>query len=102
MAAVKKSVAIHPILDKIVRRFWASLITAGYDANYSTVLNMLSFAGAWALIQLSENDELWKLIKSFLQDTKILEDLKLAEFETEIMNIISKRLIEKELSKVEI
>ncbi len=41
MTIVKKTVALHPLVDRAVRRLWARLIEAGLDASYSTALNLL-------------------------------------------------------------
>lgn len=41
---VKKTVAIHPLMDKYVRQTWSILIEDGYDATYSTALNFMLLA----------------------------------------------------------
>ncbi len=41
MPVVKKTVALHPLVDRAVRKLWARLIEAGLDASYSTALNLL-------------------------------------------------------------
>jgi len=38
---VKRTVVLHPIMDKYVRRTWASLIEHGFDATYSMALNCI-------------------------------------------------------------
>ena len=96
MPAVKKSVAIHPILDNVVRGTQAGLILAGYDASYSSALNLLLLAGAYALATKLEDKELWELLSSFLNDTRTLEDLKLWENAAEIQEILMKRLLSKD------
>ena len=41
---VKKTVAIHPLMDKYIRQTWSLLIEEGYDATYSTALNFMLLA----------------------------------------------------------
>ena len=39
----KKTVAIRKDLDVYIRMTWAALIEAGYDASYSTALNLMLY-----------------------------------------------------------
>jgi len=43
--AVKKTVVVDEVMDACVRKVWASLVESGWDANYSTALNILLIAG---------------------------------------------------------
>lgn len=38
---IKKTVVIHPIMDSYIRKTWALLVEAGYDATYSSAVNMM-------------------------------------------------------------
>jgi len=44
MPVVKKTVAIHPIMDQYVRKTWAMLVEGGCDATYSTAVNFMLLA----------------------------------------------------------
>ena len=52
---IKKTVALHPIMDTYVRKTWAILIEEGYDATYSTALNFMLLI---AVVQASGSDGL--------------------------------------------
>lgn len=43
---MEQTVVLHPAIDQYVRKAWAILIDRGYDTNYSTTLNLLSFTDA--------------------------------------------------------
>lgn len=38
---IKRTVVIHPIMDSYIRETWSLLVGAGYDATYSSALNMM-------------------------------------------------------------
>jgi hypothetical protein len=38
---VKKTVSLHPKIDELIRKTWASLIRKGYNVNYSTTLQLI-------------------------------------------------------------
>ena len=40
-SSVKKTVVLHPMMDKYVRKTWAILIENDYDATYSMALNFM-------------------------------------------------------------
>ena len=52
---IKKTVALHPIMDHYVRKTWAMLIEEGYDATYSTALNFMLLL---SIVQASGSDGL--------------------------------------------
>lgn len=52
---IKKTVALHPIMDNYVRKTWAMLIEEGYDATYSGALNFMLLI---AVVQASGSDGL--------------------------------------------
>jgi len=43
---VKKSISIDSCIDLVIRRIMARLISMGYNAKYSQVVNMLMYIGA--------------------------------------------------------
>jgi hypothetical protein len=38
---VKKTVSLHPKIDELIRKTWASLIRKGYNVNYSITLQLI-------------------------------------------------------------
>jgi len=79
MVVVKKTVAIHPILDGYIRKTWSILIEKGHDATYSTALNYMLLTEVLYLAGFSEN-EISESIQSFLDDEKSLRDLNLEDY----------------------
>jgi len=41
LKVIKKTVVIHPIMDSYIRKTWSLLVEAGYDATYSSAVNMM-------------------------------------------------------------
>jgi hypothetical protein len=44
VTVIRKTIAIHPIMDSYIRKTWALLIEEGYDEGYSTALNFMLLA----------------------------------------------------------
>ena len=38
---IKKSITIHPLVDKVIRKYYSMIIVFGCNANYSKALNAL-------------------------------------------------------------
>jgi hypothetical protein len=38
---IKRTVSIHPEIDRLIKKTWAILLQKGYRANYSTVLQLM-------------------------------------------------------------
>lgn len=77
---VKKTVAIHPIMDGYIRKTWAMLVEAGYDATYSSALNFMLLATIMETTKeggLSDEtrDTIWK----FAGDQATITELNLQE-----------------------
>jgi len=93
MVVIKKSVTIHPIVDEVVRKLWAIMIQKGYDATYSTTLNMLALGGYLSVSLMKEGSKEWqeyfKIINGFLNgniETKPAEFSKaMTKYERYIM-----------------
>ena len=87
MVVIKKSVTIHPIVDEVVRNLWAILIQKGYDATYSTTLNMLAIGGCIATALIKEGSKEWqeyfKTINDFL-DGRI--EMRTVKYSSNITN----------------
>jgi hypothetical protein len=93
VGVVKKTVAIHPVIDKYIRMTWALLIEAGYDATYSTALNLMLLA---AILEISRGDlsrETAEILQSFLRDVKTVEELKLVEQVSDITERIMREIV---------
>jgi hypothetical protein len=81
MPVVKKTVALHPIMDSAVRRLWAVLIEKGYDATYSTCLNALILGGWLGPTYMKKGGEEWDkffaTFNDFLQDEETVKEIDL-------------------------
>jgi hypothetical protein len=75
MPVIKRTVAIHPEIDRLIRRAWATLIEKGYDVSYSTTLHFMLLAGICSMLKedgLSEEEAL-KYIEGFMSGEKVKE-----------------------------
>jgi siroheme synthase (precorrin-2 oxidase/ferrochelatase) len=93
MPVVKKTVALHPIMDRYIRRTWALLIEAGYDATYSTALNFILLGAVLEAIKEGGwSDETRRMLwDSFMEDRKTIEELNLEDMLTTLSERISKK-----------
>jgi len=77
---VKKTVAIHPIMDGYIRKTWSILIEQGHDATYSMALNYMLLI---AIMEASEERGLMErtieTIQGFINDQKTIDRLNLQE-----------------------
>ncbi len=85
---VKKVVAIHPLLDKYVRMTWSMLIGDGYDATYSSALNMMLLIAALETTKpkgLGKNtlETIW----GFMSDPEAVEKLNLEDHLTQLREL---------------
>lgn len=91
MAVVKKTVALHPVMDQFVRKLWAMLIENGYDASYSTALNYMLLEHVRSVeedgIAKKVNDDLG----NFLADEDIISDLNLEDYANNMDNLLDKK-----------
>ena len=86
MPVVKRSVAIHPLIDIYVRKVWAYLIEQGYDVTYSTTLNfMLLGAIIEAIKEGGWSERTREIVHKFLEDVEAIGDI---DREDMIMKII--------------
>jgi hypothetical protein len=96
MGVIKKTVAIHPVIDKFIRKTWAILIENGHDATYSTALNfMLLIAIMEAIKRGNLSEETINTVWNFLKDEKTIEELNLTDQLSNIAEKILKETIEK-------
>jgi len=81
MGVIKKTVAMHPIMDSYVRKTWALLIENGKDASYSSALNFILLATIFETQKpegLSEKTR--ELLWNFIDDQKTIDELNLQDF----------------------
>jgi hypothetical protein len=79
MPVVRKTVAIHPLIDSCIRKVWAKFIEAGCDATYSTILNLMLLGCIYEVLQRGWSEETIKLLSSFLKDEEVLKELNLQD-----------------------
>jgi len=97
MSVVKKTVALHPIMDRYVRKLQAILVDNGYNASYSTALNYMVLYQVFDVAYGKNPRKVRELLARFLNDPKTInkivrEDL-LAEYLGEIRKRIGERYI---------
>ena len=87
MPVIKKTVAIHPIMDQYVRKTWAMLVEGGCDATYSTAVNFMLLA---TILEASGqpsglSEKTRGLIWSFAKDQLTVAELNL---EDQLANVV--------------
>lgn len=93
MGVIKKTVAIHPVMDVFVRKTWATLIEAGYDATYSTALNFMLLTAVLEVSEKGISEKVMKILQSFLNDEKTIEELNLVDQASNIIEKLMKEII---------
>lgn len=88
---VKKTVAIHPIMDKYIRDMWAILIKDGRDASYSTALNYMLLEHILSVAKDGIDGDVADDLNSFLDDEETVEELDLEDYATKTDELFSKR-----------
>ena len=80
LKVIKKTVVIHPIMDSYIRKTWSLLVEAGYDATYSSAVNMMLLM---AIMEAAEKDGLTaktrKTIGDFAADQTTINTLNLQD-----------------------
>jgi hypothetical protein len=80
MAIIKKSIVLHPAIERCVREAQAALIRSepAVDASYSAAVNFLLLA---AVLEVAKDGgfspEVVEDLRGFLRDRKVLEELNL-------------------------
>jgi len=91
MAVIKKTVAIHPMVDSLIRKTWAALIEKGYNATYSATVNFMILTAMFeAKKPEGLSDETMRLLVSFLTDASTIDELNLEDNLTAIRETIRK------------
>jgi hypothetical protein len=85
MTVIKKTVAIHPIMDSYIRKTWAILIENGKDASYSTALNFMLLTTIFEATKSDGlNEKTRELIWNFAEDQKTIDELNLQDLLTSL------------------
>ena len=85
MPVVKKTVAIHPMIDMHIRKVWSLLIEKGYDATYSTALNFMLLGAIFEAVKEDGwSEKTRELVWNFIEDQKTIDELNL---EDQLLNI---------------
>jgi hypothetical protein len=80
MPIVRKTVAIHPVVDSYIRKTWSMLVEAGYDAAYSTALNFMLLGAIFEAVKEGGwSQKTRELVWSFLEDEKTISELNLED-----------------------
>ena len=79
MPIVKKTVAIHPVMDSYIRKAWATIIEKGHDASYSTALNWLLLAGILGFQNNDFSERTYRDLRSFTSDRETMNRLRLED-----------------------
>jgi len=93
MPVVKKTVALHPIMDGYVRKLQAILIDKGWRATYSTSLNYFVLYHVFDTVYGKKRRE--ELLQAFLEDTRTLSEITKEDIITEYSEQMLRRIREK-------
>lgn len=93
MPVVKKTVALHPIMDGYVRKLQAILIDKGWNATYSTALNYFVLYHVFDIAYGKKRRE--ELLRAFLADTRTLSEIAKEDIITDYSEQMLKRIREK-------
>lgn len=88
---VKKTVAINPLMDEYIRKTWAMLIEAGYDASYSTAVNFMLLEHMLSVSEKGISKKVTEYVRSFLNDESTLDELNLEDYATRVDELFEKR-----------
>jgi len=93
MPVVKKTVALHPIMDGYVRKLQAILIDKGWNASYSTALNYFILYHVFDTVYGKKRRE--ELLRAFLEDTRTLGEIAKQDIITEYSEHMLRKMAEK-------
>ena len=85
--------AIHPLMDKYVRKQWTVLIEAGYNATYSSALNFMLLVAIQEAIKeggLSKTtrDVVW----NFVDDESTINELNLEDHLISLEDAVTRKV----------
>lgn len=76
MPVVKKTVALHRIMDSYVRKLQAILVEKGYNATYSTALNYMLLYNVFDVQHRKMHPKVVELLRSFLNDRNTVKQIQ--------------------------
>ena len=86
--SIKKTVVLHPMMDKYVRKTWAILIEGGYDATYSMAVNFMILAAIQEGIKDGGfAEETRDVIGNFADDQATISQLNLQDHLSQLNEI---------------
>ena len=91
MPVVKKTVALHPIMDGYIRKMWAILIEEGYDASYSTAITYMLLCQILTVTEQGIPKKIRDDLNSFLEDEDSIQELNIEDFGQKIDELVEKR-----------
>lgn len=95
MPVVKKTVALHPIMDSYVRKLQAILVEKGYNATYSTALNYMLLCNVFDVQHRKIHPKVAELLQAFLDDRKTIKQIQREERMTEYLEQSRKHIRER-------
>lgn len=95
MPVVKKTVALHPIMDDYVRKLLAILIQKGWNATYSTALNYMILGHAMDVSSRKMHPKVVKILQDFLHDRKTIGEIQRHDRLTKYLKESQKRIKER-------
>ena len=93
MPVIKKTVALHPVMDGYVRKLQAILIDKGWNATYSTALNYFILYHVFDTVYGKKRRD--ELLKAFLEDTRTLGEIAKQDIITEYSERMLRKIAEK-------
>lgn len=97
MPVVKKTIALHPIVNNYIRKMWAILIEEDYDASYSTAVNYMLLCQILTVIEQGIPDKIRDDLNSFLEDEDSIRELNIEDFGAKLDELVEKRNRTKDL-----
>jgi hypothetical protein len=76
MPVIKRTVAVHPIMDSYVRKLQAILIEKGWNATYSSALNYMILYNVFDLQYRKIHPKVAEALQSFLVDRKTVREIQ--------------------------
>jgi hypothetical protein len=91
MPVIKKTIALHPVMDRFVRKMWAILIENGYDASYSTALNYMLLEHIRSVEEDGISQEVNDDLADFMADESTITDLNLEDYASVVDDLFAKK-----------
>ena len=87
MPVVKKTIAIHPIMDGHIRKLWAILVDNGWDATYSTALNWMVLCHFLEVGKHGISKPTQETLRKFLSDESAIKELNALDYEQALKEV---------------